>query len=397
MGLVNNFLNVRVTLAMLTEDKKLIKRCRSLLWEIFTKELDKFIDLFFYEKAIDISGHYSGVLEKAGLIRREGDLWIANVMVFPFRGKLIVTDFLLSLYKKKGQKYVRGLDDVWVMFPHETLLFIEKLGHIKGKLALDLASGSGGISLFLADKFDAVISSDINPKAVRFARFNAVLNNLEDKITNLQADLFAGIKAEKFDYICWNGPTVAMPEVSEPEKIYPLYTYGGKDGAEFTKRFLDEVFSRTKKKFKIKWWDGSLGNWKQSAVEDYIRNNFSHLPIKVTIEFLNKRRGIPLKEYDLLYKKYCLNKFDLNQSVKQRDVAVKSWYKDLKHQKLTFVYITLISIEPGSDFEVIYKYIGKSLVSARHVFGFEWHFASRNFIRSYLTAKNFKLALVDSC
>ena len=48
-------------------------------------------------------------------------------------------------------------------------------------------------------------------------------------------------------------------------------------------------------------------------VEQYIRDNFSKSPIKVTIEFLNKRRGVPLKEYDKLYVKYCLNKFDLSQ------------------------------------------------------------------------------------
>lgn len=373
---------------MLTENRKTIKNCGPILWEIFHHQLDTYIDLFFYEKGVGLSPRYSQTLKKAGIIRRRNNRWIANVMVFPFRKKLIVTDFLLSVYKKKGQKYIRGLDDVWVMFPHETLLFIERLDNFSGKAALDIASGSGAISLLLADKFDKVISSDINPKAVSYARFNAVLNNHEHKIANIQSNLFTELKKKAFDYICWNGPTVALPRVDQPEKVYPLYTYGGSDGAEFTRKFLDEVFNHINKKFKIKWWDGSLGNSEQSVVEQYIRKNFSHLPIKVIIEFLNKRRGVPLEEYNRIYEKYLLDKFDLNQKTKQRNKAVKSWYKELEQNQLTHVYTALISIEPSDLFEIIYQDTDKTLVSARHVYGFEWHFKSRKFIRSYLTSKN---------
>ncbi|HUD09711.1 MAG TPA: methyltransferase [Patescibacteria group bacterium] len=297
----------------LTKDIKLIKKCRKILIDLYSNDINMFIDLFFYENPVKSENENFKILEQAGILREENNQCFANVMVFPFRGKLIVTDFLLSLYKKKNGKFTRGLDDVWVMFPHETLLFIERLDNIRGKIALDMASGSGAISLFLAERFEKVIALDINPKAVKYARFNAVLNNLENKITNIQSDLFSEFKDIKFDYICWNGPTVALPKVKEPEKVYPLYTYGGPDGAEFTKRFLDEVFTHVNRKFKIKWWDGSLGDSNQSVVEQYIRDNFSKSPIKVTIEFLNKRRGVPLKEYDKLYVKYCLNKFDLSQ------------------------------------------------------------------------------------
>lgn len=369
---------------MLTENALLIEKCRVILLDLFSTNINKYIDLFFYEKAVDLEDKYSKNLEAAGILRKEGNTWIAKVMVFPFRQKLIVTDFLLSIYNKENGKARRGLDDVWVMFPHETLLFIDRLDNVKGKLALDIASGSGAISLFLADKFEKVISSDVNPKAIKYARFNAILNNLEDKIINVQSDLFTKLRNKKFDYICWNGPTVAMPEVSEPDKVYPLYTYGGFDGAEFTKKFLDQVFAYTNKKFKIKWWDGSLGNSKQSSVEQYIRSNLSDLPIKITIEFLNKRRGVPLKEYERLYKKYCLNKFDLNQNTKKRDKAVKAWYKKLKAYQLSNVYISLITIEPGSRFNLVYKDSTKTYVSPRHVFGFEWHKVSRKFIISYL-------------
>lgn len=373
---------------MLTTRTEQIKNCRATLEEIFKGSLDLYIDLFFYEREAVLTKKQSENLSKAGVIRPVGDKWVANVMVFPFRNKFIATDFLLSNYRQENGKYKRNLDDVWVMFPHETLLFIERLGNIKGGLALDIASGSGAISLFLADKFAKVISADINPKAVAYARFNTILNDLEDKIVNTESNLFTSLSQYKFDYICWNGPTVAMPEVKTPENVYPLYTYGGYDGAQFTKKFLKQVFKYTETNFKIKWWDGSLGDSKQSVVEKYIRSSLSHLSIKVTIEFLNKRRGVPLEEYDRSYIKYCQNKFDLSQSSHNHDQAVKKWYGQLKEGRLTHVYITLISIEPSGSFEVIYKDTPKTFVGPRQVFGFEWHFVSRGFIKKYLLANN---------
>lgn len=373
---------------MLTKDIKIIKKSAKLLWKIYKGNINIYIDLFFYEKEVDLEDKYSQILKDAGILRKGNRGWIANVMVFPFRNKLIATDFLASIYKQEEGKFKRGIDDVWVMFPHETLLFINNLDKKRGKIALDIASGSGAISLFLTENFDKVISSDINPKAVSYARFNAVLNNLESKIVNVESDLFKELDNEKFDYICWNGPTVALPEVDKPEEVYPLYTYGGFDGASFTKKFISEVFNHVKKDYRIKWWDGSLGTSRQSSIEQYIRENLSDLPIKVTIEFLNQRRGVPLREYDEAYARYCLDKFDLNQNDKERMQAVEAWYEKLKKNQFSKVYISLISIEPSSKFNIFYKDASKTYVGPRQVYGFEWHKVSCAFIRRYLEQNN---------
>lgn len=366
---------------MLATNSKIIKGCRPVLAKLFKEDIDKYIDLFFYEKEVSLDNAVS--LEQAGVISKGQTGYIPNVMVFPYKEKFIVTDFLLSVRNKENGKFKRGLDDIWVMFPHETLLFIDRLDKVKGKVALDIASGSGAISLFLADRFEKVVSADINPKAVKYERFNAILNNKEDRIVNIESNLFQALKGQKFDYICWNGPTVALPEVDEPKKVYPLYTYGGFDGAEFTKRFLDEVLQYTNQHYKIKWWDGSLGDAKQSVVEKYIIEKFSSIPLKVTIEFLNKRRGVPITEYTKLYDKYCLDSFDLNQGV-EREAAALRWSQKLSENKLTKVYISLISIEPSDKFEIIYKDTERSEVGPKEVFGFEWHYVSRKYIKDYL-------------
>lgn len=242
--------------------------------------------------------------------------------------------------------------------------------------------------MFLADKFDSVVSSDINPKAVRYAKFNAILNKLEKKIENIESDLFTQLVGRKFDFICWNGPTVAMPEVECPKNVYPLYAYGGYDGAEFTKKFLSEVLQFVKSTFEIRWWDGSLGDSRRSVSEKYIQKHLSHLPIKVTIQFLNRNRGVSIKKYDKFYIKYCLNRFDLNQSNFSRQLDVQSWYQKLKDQNLTHTYISLISIKSSDKFEIVHVDTDKTIVGPRQVLGFEWHLVSRNFIRDYLHAHN---------
>lgn len=376
---------------MLSEDKKTIKKTYLCLKTLLVENIGSYVDLFFYEKPVDLPRDLSAILNEAGLIHPEKELWQANVMAFPFRGKFIITDFLLSYQRMKNGKYLRGIDDVWVMFPHETLLFIEELGKVSGDTVLDLASGSGAISLFLADQFKKVYSLDISPKAVKYARFNAILNNLEDKIVNLQSDLFQKLGGFKFSHIYWNGPTVALPELKEAKQPYPLYAYGGYDGAAFTKKFLNEVFSHVSSNYVIKWWDGSLGTKKRSVVDEYIRNNFSGTKISVTIEYLNKRGGVPLKEYEDLYIKYCLDKFDLNQDPETRQRAVEEWYKRLNKEGLRYVYISLITIKPADRFEIIYKYPEKTRVSAKNVYGFEWHFASSNYIKNYLMQNNLQL------
>lgn len=372
---------------MLTKDKELIRECRFVLEQIFRKNIETYIDLFFYEKEVILELNQAEILGKAGILTRDNESNYAKVMIFPFKNKFIVTDFLLSIRKMLNGRYIRGIDDVWVMFPHETLLFIDRLKE-SGETALDLASGSGAISLFLADQFNQVFSLDINPKAIQYAKFNAMLNGVENKIVNLHSDMFANIKDRKFDFICWNGPTVAMPEIKNAKQVYPLYTYGGHDGAEFTKRFLSEVLEYTEQKFKIKWWDGSLGTEKESVVIKFIKDHLCNEKIKITVDYLNKRGGTYLSEYDKMYEKYCLDKFDLNQNAENRKVAVKSWYNQLKKERLNKVYISIITIEPSEKFELIEKYPTKTYVSARRVLGFEWHYASRKFIKNYLLEQN---------
>ncbi len=69
---------------MLTKNKVLIKKCRLVLENLFSKDTDTYIDLFFYEKEVNLILKKAEILEKAGILARNKNKWYAKVMVFPF-------------------------------------------------------------------------------------------------------------------------------------------------------------------------------------------------------------------------------------------------------------------------------------------------------------------------
>jgi HemK-related putative methylase len=86
--------------------------------------------------------------------------------------------------------------------------------HIDSKLlsresdVLDMGTGSGVCAVFAANHAQRVVAVDINPAAVRCARINTLLNNLEHKVEVRHGDLFEPVRGEKFDMILFNPPFV---------------------------------------------------------------------------------------------------------------------------------------------------------------------------------------------
>ena len=79
------------------------------------------------------------------------------------------------------------------------------------RTVLDLGCGGGVQALLAARHADRVVGTDLNPRAVAFARFNARLNGVEN--AELRAgDLFAPVRGERFDLVVSNPPYVVSPE-----------------------------------------------------------------------------------------------------------------------------------------------------------------------------------------
>jgi len=71
---------------------------------------------------------------------------------------------------------------------------------------LDLGTGSGVGAVFAARRGAMVTAVDINPAAVRCARINALLNEVDERIEVLGGDLFEPVEGRRFDLVLFNPP-----------------------------------------------------------------------------------------------------------------------------------------------------------------------------------------------
>ena len=112
---------------------------------------------------------------------------------------------------------------------------------------LDLCTGSGCLAILASNFFpDAIIdATDLSADALDVARINLKELDVEGQIALHQGDLFAPVKAKRYDLILANPPYVAKAEteVFPPEyKAEPLMAHlSGKDGLDMTRRILKNV------------------------------------------------------------------------------------------------------------------------------------------------------------
>jgi HemK-related putative methylase len=71
---------------------------------------------------------------------------------------------------------------------------------------LDMGTGSGVCAVIAARHSRRVVAIDINPAAVRCARMNVLMNQLDDRIEVLEGDLFAPVAGRRFDVVLFNPP-----------------------------------------------------------------------------------------------------------------------------------------------------------------------------------------------
>lgn len=143
------------------------------------------------------------LLEKTGLIvERDGD-WMATAMLLPVDGLLVAADHPAAIERQESEL---------VLWPNPTSRFLTKFAvRRRSRATLDLGTGSGILSLTAAKFSDKVIATDLNERAVEFARFNAWLNGVKN-IEVVAGDCFAPVAGEKFDLILSNPPFFITPQ-----------------------------------------------------------------------------------------------------------------------------------------------------------------------------------------
>lgn len=181
--------------------------------------LNTFIRLFFIGAGADeaaAEGAFGPLtLERVaamGLIRPVGDEVQARIALTPYEG-LVVGHDPWGPRSEQHELSVPGIAPSPRWLDRFTI-------RRQVDAALDIGTGSGVQALLASRHARSVTATDLNPRAVRFCRFNALLNGV-DSLRVLQGDLFEPVSGERFDLIVCNPPYIVSPDAAL------LYSDGG--------------------------------------------------------------------------------------------------------------------------------------------------------------------------
>lgn len=135
---------------------------------------------------------YNGLVQPLMAIDADGDMLIAHDVAH--HGRALAGDHVIGLGPAP-----RTLAALTVRSP---------VGRV-----LDLGTGSGIQALRASSHADEVVATDINPRALAYAHFNAALNRVATPAVRA-GDLFEPVANDRFDLIVANPPYVLSPDSS---------------------------------------------------------------------------------------------------------------------------------------------------------------------------------------
>jgi carbamoyltransferase len=163
-----------------------------------------------------------------GVLINTDDLWKSQCDLFCAEGLYFATDhrYIMQTEDKLDEEPVMyvGLDSIGL---------VHTAPRFPTNRVLDLCCGSGIQGLVASRYAKEVIGVDITPRAIRFARFNAQLNGVQN-ISFLQGNLYEAVKGQRFDTILANPPFVPSP------KRQIRFRDGGTTGEEILERIIKD-------------------------------------------------------------------------------------------------------------------------------------------------------------
>jgi release factor glutamine methyltransferase len=174
----------------------------------------------------------------------------------------------------KRAHFGKYIFDVWenVYEPAEdSFLFAENLDVEKGTNVLDVGTGCGILGILAAEKAATVLAVDLNPYAIRCAKENSALNNVDRKMAFMQADLFTAFgENARFDLILFNAPYLPAAE-HEAETWIGRSWAGGVNGRHVIDRFISQAQPHLKTAGRVLLMQSTLAN-----IEETICNFGEH-------------------------------------------------------------------------------------------------------------------------
>jgi SAM-dependent methyltransferase len=153
----------------------------------------------------------------------------ASILLYPTETLWIASD--LNASPTDTPSAALPDDAVYPAITKNTRHFLASLPPTPCGTFLELCAGTG-IAALLASRYAArTWATDITDRATRFARFNAVLNGIEN-CTAVQSDLYAAVAEETFDRIVAHPPY--MPSLQQKY----IFRDGGEDGEQVTRGII---------------------------------------------------------------------------------------------------------------------------------------------------------------
>jgi carbamoyltransferase len=171
----------------------------------------------------------------AAIVPVEGG-WRSLVSVTWFADRLIVTD--ARVYNVVWPGHDPFPD--YVMPPGTDSIGLVRVAPRAARRAtLDVCCGAGAQALAAAAYSERVVGVDVNPRALRFARFNAAANRI-DGSTFVHSDCYESLGDARFDAILSNPPFVPWPQ----DGSELLFRGGGPRGDAVLARILQGAVER---------------------------------------------------------------------------------------------------------------------------------------------------------
>jgi hypothetical protein len=145
-------------------------------------------------------------LVRLGLVRVDGDEVLPLVRLVPHGDYYICSDLHHESALDTPSDYVPG-----IQAPSVTLAKLAVRQPVGA--ALDLGTGCGIQALLAAKHCERVVATDVNPRALGFAAFNAKLNDVDNVELRLGGAL-EPVEGDRFDLVVSNPPYVISPDAS---------------------------------------------------------------------------------------------------------------------------------------------------------------------------------------
>jgi methylase of polypeptide subunit release factors len=139
-----------------------------------------------------------------GLLKRNNTGICAAAALVPFEGLLLAYDMPVLAGESCLHDHVLGVGPASLFLANLTV-------RKKVETVLDLGTGPGFQAILASRHADHVIATDINPRALNFTMFNALLNDVKN-IEVRQGSLYDPVAGNNFDLIVSNPPFVISPQ-----------------------------------------------------------------------------------------------------------------------------------------------------------------------------------------